>query len=705
MGRFEALALVAVLCVGIARQGMAQVSAWAQHTVQKGETLSALAHRYQTTVDQLVRLNGWQKPHSLRPGERIKVPLKSRQPASPSQPPSRPPLPPKATAQSVLGSRKAMSSLPRHRLLLVTVGKAVALKVPKLRSVSVAAPEIADVQVLTADTLGVLGKKVGNTSLIVVTSQQTLMWEVQVMPEPFLKERLQRLIGLPTVTVEVVKDAIVLTGTVPTQRDRERVTALARLFATTVLDLLRVEEAPKPPQPALPSPEEMERAIGIQGVKVRVVGDTVVLEGTVATADAATRAEKVAALLAPKVVNLLQVRPLSADEVRALIALPTVQVRETPEALVLEGTVATPEDLQRLNEIVAQARRKVVNWVKVVPPPAPPTVPFAQKVKDAIGIPTVEVQGDEKGLILTGTVATQAEKERALRIARFMLGLPPVPSPTPSSAPTTPLVMPGVGVTPLPTAPTGAPPIGVAAEPKLLDLLEVKGGKQIRVELRVLEINRNALRDLGINFPALAAPGVAIGQAPNLATGGVTGIAQRTPIQALLQALEQRNIARTLSAPSAVVLSGQEARFNVGGEVPIPVATLAPGIGTTTAVEFRPFGLVMSVQPTVEPSGKIRLSVNAEVSELDFTIAVTIGGANIPGTRTRKASTQVELASGETLVMSGLVQRVTQEIVNRVPLLSKIPILGELFTSRRFQQGETELAILVTPVLVEPREQ
>ncbi|MFA0749756.1 MAG: hypothetical protein SLRJCFUN_000159 [Candidatus Fervidibacter sp.] len=707
MARFGALVLAGVLWWGMARQGVTQGLPWAWHTVQKGETLSALAHRYQTTVDQLVKLNGWQKPRPLRPGERIKVPLKSRQPASPSKPPSQPPLPPRAMAQSVLGSRKALPSLPRHRLLVVTVGKAVALKVPNLRSVSVAAPEIADVQVLTADTLGVLGKKVGNTSLIVVTSQQTLMWEVQVVPEPFLKERLQRLIGLPTVTVEVVKDAIVLTGTVPTQSDRERVTALARLFATTVLDLLRVEEAPKPPQPlqpALPSPEEIERAIGIQGVKVRVVGDTVVLEGTVATAEAVTRAEKVAALLAPKVVNLLQVRPLSADEVRALIALPTVQVRETPEALVLEGTVATPEDLQRLNEIVAQARRKVVNWVKVVPPPAPPTITFAQKVKDAIGIPTVEVQGDEKGLILTGTVATQAEKERALRIARFMLGLPPVPPPTPSSAPTTPLVMPGVGVTPLPTAPAGAPPSVAAAEPKLLDLLEVKGGKQIRVELRVLEINRNALKDLGINFPALAAPGVAIGQAPNPATGGVTGIAQRTPIQALLQALEQRNIARILSAPSAVVLSGQEARFNVGGEVPIPVATLAPGIGTTTAVEFRPFGLVMSVLPTVEPSGKIRLSVNAEVSELDFTIAVNIGGANIPGTRTRKASTQVELASGETLVMSGLVQRVTQEIVNRVPLLSKIPILGELFTSRRFQQGETELAILVTPVLVEPNE-
>jgi pilus assembly protein CpaC len=250
-----------------------------------------------------------------------------------------------------------------------------------------------------------------------------------------------------------------------------------------------------------------------------------------------------------------------------------------------------------------------------------------------------------------------------------------------------------------------------------LDLLEVKGGKQIRVELRVVEINRTALRDLGVNFPGLAAPavaappgvlpapGVAIGQIPNPVTGGVTGVAQRTPIQAFLQALEQRNVARTLSAPSAVVLSGQEARFSVGGEIPIPVATIAPGVGTTTAVEFRPFGLAMSVLPTVEPNGKIRLTVSAEVSELNPDITVNIGGAIIFSTRTRKASTQVELASQETLVMSGLVQRITNTIINRVPLLSKIPILGELFTSRRFQQGETELAILVTPVLVEPTEQ
>jgi len=462
----------------------------------------------------------------------------------------------------------------------------------------------------------------------------------------------------------------------------------------------------------LPSPEEIERGIGIEGVKVRVIGDSIVLEGVVKSPEDALRAEKIAVLLAPKVVNLLQVRPMTAEEIQALISIPTVKVRSTPEAIVVEGEVSSAEELQRLNEILAQVRGKVVNWVKVAaPPPAPPQPSFAERVKEAIGIPTIEVKGDEKGLVLMGTVPTQADKERALRIARFMLGLPPVPTPTPAPSGALTISPIGVGTTVTGISPTGANPAApTQPQPQILDLIEVKGGKQIRVELQVVEINRTALRNLGIEYPALSqpdplqAPGIVFGQIENPTTGGVTGFAQRTPIKAVLQAMERKDLARTLSAPSAVVLSGQEARFNVGGEIPIPIATVAPGVGTTTAVEFRPFGLVLSVIPTVEPNGKIELKVSTEVSELDTTIAVNIGGALIPGTRIRKASTQVELASGETLVMSGLVQRVHQEIVNRVPFLSKIPILGELFTSRKFQQGETELAILVTPILIEPSE-
>ncbi len=701
------LLFLALLTTGAFGQSPA---AWQWHTVQKGETLFGLARRYGITVDQLVKLNGWTAPRPLKVGEKVKVPLRTPQPTKPSAPPtpSKPSVPPQPRPMPSLPTATFRFS---QRVIQVQVGKAVVLTIPKLRSVSIANPEVADVQVLSPEHLSILGKSVGNTTLIVVADGRTTTMEVQVVPEPMLRERLLSLIGIPTVQVEIVKGAVVLSGTVPSQAEKERAAAIARLFATTVLDLLRVEE-PKPPEPpekpkpVVPSPEEIERAIGIKGVKVRVLDDSVVLEGVVDSPEDAARAEKIAVLLVPKVVNLLQVRPLTAEELQALIPIPTVKVRETAEALVLEGEVPSPEDLQRLNEIAAQARRKVLNWVKVAAPPAPPPPPpapsFAERVKEAIGIPTVEVKGDEKGLVLTGTVATQAEKEKALRIARFMLGLPPVPTPPPTAAPQTmPLVVPGVGVTPFaPTPPTTAAP---TQQPQILDLIEVKGGKQIRVELRVVEINRAALRDLGVSYPALE-EGVAIGQAPNEATGGVTGIAQRTPITAVLRALEQKNLARTLSAPSAVVLSGQEARFNVGGEIPIPVSTVAPGVGTTATVEFRPFGIVLTVLPTVEPNGKIALRVNTEVSELDFTIAVTINGAVIPGKRIRTATTTVELASNETLVMSGLVQRIQQEIVNRVPFLSRLPILGELFTSRRFQQGETELAILVTPVLVEPQE-
>lgn len=700
-------ALLTVACfIGIS---WGQTHTWQWHTVQKGETLYGLAQRYQATVNDLVRLNGWNAPRLLKVGERIKVPVKSSAPATKPQRVDQKP-----------GQKKVPPSLPQPRLKVVQVevGKAVVLTVHNLRSVSIANPEVADVQILGPDHLGVLGKSVGNTTLILIANGRTFTLDVQVLPEPFLRERLLALISVPTVQVEIVKGAIVLSGTVPSQQDKERIAALARLFAATVIDLLRVEEprlAEEEVKVVLPSPEEIERGIGIEGVKVKAIGDSIVLEGTVSSPEDAARAEKIAVLLAPKVVNLLQVRPMTVEEVQALIPIPTVKVRSIPEAIVLEGEVSSPEELQRLNEIIAQVRGKVINWVKVAaPPPQKPEAPppsFSERVKEAIGIPTIDVKGDEKGLVLMGTVSTQAEKEKALRIARFMLGLPPVPPPPPP-APSGPAIMftPTTGITTTAPNPVAGAPIAPTPQPQILDLIEVKGGKQIRVELQVVEINRTALRHLGIEYPALSspdpmqAPGIVFGQIENPATGGVSGFAQRTPIKAVLQAMEQKNLARTLSAPSAVVLSGQEARFNVGGEIPIPVATIAPGVGTTTAVEFRPFGLVLSVTPTVEPNGKINLRVNTEVSELDITIAVNIAGALIPGTRIRKASTQVELASGETLVMSGLVQRIQQEIVNKVPFLSKIPILGELFTSRKFQQGETELAILVTPVLIEPNE-
>lgn len=655
-------------------------TSWTYHIVRRGETLYALARRYKTTVETLCHLNGFSRPRPLRVGERLKVPR--RKPFAPKR-------------KAPFGPSRPIIS----RSLQVPVGKLILVTVPKLQAVSVADPDIADVQVLRGDLVGILGRSVGVTTAVLV-GKETVVLDVSVIPDPASLKRLQDLINMPTVKAELVQGAIILSGKVPSEAERKRALAIARLFFDTVIDLLQVHPPPSPPPQPLPPPipplSEIEKAINVPGVKVRLVGETVILEGIVETEEERARAEKIASLLAPQVINLITVRPLTAEELQSLLGSPTIRVKKVRDVLVVEGEVRSREELKRVEDILKRARQKVINQVRVLPPPSSPPPPdFATRVQEAIGIPTLKVIGDEKGLILVGTVKTQAQKEWALRIAKFLLGLPTAPQ-TPKESPTKPTLR--LNPTPLnPSNPATPSPQG-----RVLDLIEVKGAKQIRVEVRIVEINRTALRELGVDYPALAPPGVAIGQELNPETGGVTGIAQRTPISAFLRALIERNALRILSAPSTVVLSGKKALFQVGGEVPIPIVTTVPAVGQTQMVEFRPFGIILTVIPTVEPTGKITLQVETQVSELDFTIAVTIAGAIIPGTRIRNAKTVVELNSGQTLVIGGLLQRTTEEIVRRIPVLSKIPIIGELFKSRRFLRGETELAILVTPILVSP---
>ncbi|MCS7223332.1 MAG: BON domain-containing protein [Armatimonadetes bacterium] len=701
---------------------------WRVHVVRPGETLYRVASLYRTSVAELCRWNNIRADEVLFVGQVLRL--------VPGETTVQLPAPALPSANNRPQTGVLQRSLPdtsvtpnphphphphsnpspvRQRVIQVEVGKAVPLTVPTIKSVSIANPEVADVQILTPTTIAVLGRAVGSTTLIVVSDRRTLLYQISVIPDPLMGKHLQALLP-PTVRVEAVRGALVLTGTASSPEEKDRALALARIFSTTVIDLIRIVEEEvveeKPPVEPQIYVKDIEDAIAIPTVRVRLVGDTLVLEGEVANPEEAARAEKTALLYRPKVVNLLSIRPMTAEEVQALIPIPTVKVRQAPGALVIEGIVTTQEDLQRINEAAGQARQKVFNWVRVVPPPPEPG--FARRVQEAIGIPTIQVQGDEKGLVLMGTVESQAQKERALRIANFMVGEgAPAPEregravqPSPTGMAPTGIegaggVLPGFAL----IGPTPAPP--PEAPSRVLDLIEVKGGRQIRVDLRVVEINRTALRDLGIDYPALtttAPPTVQlqVGQAANPATGGVTGIAQRTPIVAFIRALEQKNLARTLSAPSTVVLSGQNARFFVGGEIPILSAQVVSAAGITTTIRFEPFGIILQVTPTVEPTGKIRLRIDTEVSQLDPTTAIVVAGSLIPGKQRRTAQTIVELDSEQTLTMSGLIQRVRTETVNRIPVLGRIPILGELFTSRRFQTGETELAILVTPTLLEP---
>lgn len=161
---------------------------------------------------------------------------------------------------------------------------------------------------------------------------------------------------------------------------------------------------------------------------------------------------------------------------------------------------------------------------------------------------------------------------------------------------------------------------------------------------------------------------------------------------------ERRGLVTTLSEPTLVALSGETASFHAGGEFPIP---LSQGLGTTT-VQYRDFGVSLVYTPTVLSNGRISIRVRPEVSELSSQGAVVLNGFSIPALTTRSAETSIELGSGESFMIAGLMQNSSQQAIEQIPGVGDMPIIGNLFRSNAFQRGETELVIVVTPYLVQP---
>jgi pilus assembly protein CpaC len=173
-------------------------------------------------------------------------------------------------------------------------------------------------------------------------------------------------------------------------------------------------------------------------------------------------------------------------------------------------------------------------------------------------------------------------------------------------------------------------------------------------------------------------------------------------INASLNALENKGLVKTLAQPTLIALSGEKASFLAGGEFPVPVAQSGNNTNGAITVEFKPFGVSLAFTPTVLADRTISMIVEPEVSAIDPTSSLTVGNISIPGLRTRRASTTLELRDGESFAIAGLLQKDFQTTIDQVPLLSSIPILGALFRSSSFKKGETELLIVVTPHLVAP---
>jgi Flp pilus assembly secretin CpaC len=177
----------------------------------------------------------------------------------------------------------------------------------------------------------------------------------------------------------------------------------------------------------------------------------------------------------------------------------------------------------------------------------------------------------------------------------------------------------------------------------------------------------------------------------------------RFDLEIFLQALAENQYLRILAEPNLTALSGEEASFLAGGEFPIPVVQGGLGGGTTSiTIEYKEFGVRLAFRPVVLGDGGIRLRVATEMSELSDIGAVEIQGFRVPAVITRRAETTLEMNSGQTFGMAGLIQQGVQANSSRLPWLGDLPVLGALFRSVRYEHGETELLVLVTAALVDP---
>ncbi|MDY8110126.1 type II and III secretion system protein family protein [Fulvimarina sp. 2208YS6-2-32] len=263
-----------------------------------------------------------------------------------------------------------------------------------------------------------------------------------------------------------------------------------------------------------------------------------------------------------------------------------------------------------------------------------------------------------------------------------------------------------------------------SADP-VINAIAVTDAQQVSLEVRVLEARRTAGRDLGINFRARGGTSLSVagsrltlnanedGDPQAYLTENAGRNSQGTPfgsmiaqvlesagvrVDAVINALEKKGLARRLAQPNLTTVSGEKASFHAGGEVPIQSAVAGTGGVAATQTDYRPYGVRLEFLPTVLDDGLVNLRVTTEVSEIDPSIIVN----GNPGFTSRKAQTVIELRDGQSFALAGLLQTVNSKTIEQMPWIGNVPVLGALFRSVSFQKQETDLVIVVTPRIVRP---
>jgi pilus assembly protein CpaC len=281
------------------------------------------------------------------------------------------------------------------------------------------------------------------------------------------------------------------------------------------------------------------------------------------------------------------------------------------------------------------------------------------------------------------------------------------------------LILTGVVQTPVEAENIRAVAVRFAPQPgALINQIRVIAPNQVNLRVRVAEVSKETLKQFGINWETITRLGSNVlfgvgfgrdfisgsvipraGELNTLALGYRNG---SQDINAAIDALATEGLITVLAEPNLTALSGETASFLAGGEFPIPIAQAGSNNTSSISVEFKTFGVGLAFTPNLLDAGRINLRVRPEVSQLSTAGAVQLSGFTIPALTTRRAETTVELGSGQSFVIAGLLQNNTTQDISKVPLLGDLPVLGALFKSDRFRRNESELVIIVTPYIVRP---
>ncbi|OCK59111.1 type II and III secretion system protein family protein [Bradyrhizobium sp. LMTR 3] len=298
-------------------------------------------------------------------------------------------------------------------------------------------------------------------------------------------------------------------------------------------------------------------------------------------------------------------------------------------------------------------------------------------------LPGVQIEGVGDSVLLTGSVSSPVEAQQAGEIAARLVG----------------------------------------GSEKVVNSIVVRGRDQVMLKVTVAEVRRDIVKQLGVDLSASMNYGTAAvvfrnnnpftaNNAPLVADNGLVGAALNKAgvptVTATLRAMESAGVVRTLAEPNLTAISGESATFISGGEFPIPTGvscqTSTTGVisGCVQTVSFKKFGISLNFTPVVLSEGRISLRVMTEVSEVSTENSLTggPGGTTIPSIKTRRAETTLEIPSGGSIAMAGLIQEQTKQAINGLPGLDQLPVLGALFRSQDFVNNQTELMVVVTPYVV-----